>query len=466
MKLLLFGTGDYYKKYKKWFLTDDVIALLDNNPDKDGKTLDGHQIILPSCVKSLNYDYIVILSVHEKEMRKQLIDLGVKDDKIIASTQLFRYPAISRTKIEKQLILPDNISKEDFDNANKKDIILLMSYDLNLNGASLALYYAAVCLYDDGYKVIVASWDDGDLRYKLNDKGIPVIIDQNLELRTAKQIPWIKEIKKIFCNTIMYYNFLSDRDTDAKFVWWLHDPEIFYENLDKEILNSILQKNLFVFAVGDIAEKAIKHHIPSISTNRLLYGIPDVRINRKESKLLEMAVIANVQDYKGQDILIDALKELTDGELQQIHVRIIGNQNSVYAKKLAIESKAFGKTVEFIPPLNREQINEVYDDLDILVIPSRADTMPVTAVEAMQHHVVPLISDVVGTVEYIDDGVNGIIFKTENSDDLAQKIRWCINHRKRLSSIGDSARKVYDKYFSMDVFNRNLLNVVRNIFGY
>lgn len=119
MKIVLFGTGDYYNKYKKWFAPGDIVALLDNNSDKAGLTLDGHPVLLPEKITDLYYDYIVILSVHEKEMRKQLIDLGVEDDKIIASTQLFRQPEITSAKIEAQLFLPNSIRREDFDNYKK-----------------------------------------------------------------------------------------------------------------------------------------------------------------------------------------------------------------------------------------------------------------------------------------------------------------------------------------------------------
>lgn len=348
MKIVLFGTGDYYNKYKKWFAPGDIVALLDNNSDKAGLTLDGYPVLLPENIIDLYYDYIVILSVHEKEMRKQLIDLGVEDDKIIASTQLFRHPEITRTQIEAQLFLPDSISREDFDSVSKGDIILLMSYDLNLNGASLALYYAAICLNEAGYQVIVASWDDGQLRGMLNNKGIAVIVDQNLELRTEKQITWVRGYKKVLCNTLMYYNFLSDRDMDEKYIWWLHDPEIFYENLDKKILESISLNNLYVYAAGRIAASAVEKYIPGVEAKLLLCGIPDTEVHKLKSQQIEMAVIANVQEYKGQDILIDALKELSTDELQQLHVRIIGNLDSVYAKNLMIRSESLGNTVDFI----------------------------------------------------------------------------------------------------------------------
>lgn len=34
MKILLFGTGEYYQKYKKWFDKENIVALLDNDKDK------------------------------------------------------------------------------------------------------------------------------------------------------------------------------------------------------------------------------------------------------------------------------------------------------------------------------------------------------------------------------------------------------------------------------------------------
>lgn len=279
-----------------------------------------------------------------------------------------------------------------------------MSYDLNLNGASLALYYAARCLNDAGYHIVVASWDDGQLRYMLNDKGIPVIVDQKLELRTEKQITWLRGLNKVLCNTLMYYHFLSDRNMGTRFIWWLHDPDIFYENLDRSILESIPLKNLHVYAAGRIAASAVEKYVPGVKAKQLLYGIPDTEIHKRKSKLLEMAVIANVQEYKGQDILIGALKELSLYQLNQIHIRIVGNLDSAYAQSLIEDSESLGGVVEFVPTLSRGEINDVYDALDVLIVTSRTDTMSLTAGEAMQHHVMPLVSSAAGIADYIDSG--------------------------------------------------------------
>ena len=39
MKYIIFGTGEYYKRYKRWFLDRDVVVLLDNDTKKQGKMI-------------------------------------------------------------------------------------------------------------------------------------------------------------------------------------------------------------------------------------------------------------------------------------------------------------------------------------------------------------------------------------------------------------------------------------------
>ena len=82
MKYLLFGTGDYYERYKKWFDRDKVVALLDNSELKQGTSIDGIQVLSPEQGVVLCYDAIVILSFYVKAMKKQLIELGIDENKI------------------------------------------------------------------------------------------------------------------------------------------------------------------------------------------------------------------------------------------------------------------------------------------------------------------------------------------------------------------------------------------------
>ncbi len=86
--------------------------------------------------------------------------------------------------------------------------------------------------------------------------------------------------------------------------------------------------------------------------------------------------------------------------------------------------------------------------------------MPTVAAEAMMHGVPCILSDATGTAGYIQDGVDGIVFHSEDARSLAEKLVWCIEHPKQLSDMGMRARKVYENVFSMQVFEENVRNVL------
>ena len=82
MRFLLFGTGDYYNRFKKWFAQHEVLALLDNSVQKQYTEIDGLSVLPPKEGIDLPYDSIVILSFYVESMKKQLLSLGVEEDRI------------------------------------------------------------------------------------------------------------------------------------------------------------------------------------------------------------------------------------------------------------------------------------------------------------------------------------------------------------------------------------------------
>lgn len=113
--------------------------------------------------------------------------------------------------------------------------------------------------------------------------------------------------------------------------------------------------------------------------------------------------------------------------------------------------------------VDREEVARILEETDVLICPSREDPMPTVAAEAMACGIPCLISDAAGTVEYIRDGLDGFVFHSEDVKELALKIRWCVEHREKLEEIGRRSRQIFDRYFSMDVFEKNLLCLVKGI---
>ncbi len=258
-KYILFGTGDYYRRFRHWFDSRDVVAILDNDPNKQDSVLDGRPVIAPDEIKNLDYDAVVILSFYVTEMKKQLIELGVSLDRIFHFYDLH------------ELFLRE--AERSIGSAVDKKSILLLSHDLTLGGPALALYHAAIILKKSGYDVVYASMLDGDLRSKLEDSFIPVIIDERLQICTMRELPWVGRYDLLLCNTINFNVFLSDRDKKVPVIWWLHDSSFFYDGISDERLSDMDFDNIKVVSVGPVPRNAMGKYRSDISISDLIYGV-------------------------------------------------------------------------------------------------------------------------------------------------------------------------------------------------
>lgn len=87
MKLLIFGAGDAFKGFYtfniEYWKTVEICAILDNDKKKWGKNLYGFHVDAPSNLTKYCYDIILICSIYDKEIRKQLLfDFHVDESRI------------------------------------------------------------------------------------------------------------------------------------------------------------------------------------------------------------------------------------------------------------------------------------------------------------------------------------------------------------------------------------------------
>lgn len=461
MKYLLFGTGDYYERYTKWFDRDDIVALLDNSPKKQNTLIDGIKVLSPKEGIQLDFDVIVILSFYVKSMKAQLLELGV-DEKCI-----YHFYDLHKLLVDRAVHRPIKYYGNAESMLQGKNgfckRILLLSHDLTLGGPALALYHAAEILSEKGYEVIFSSMLDGPLRQQILDKNIPVIVDENLQIATMMDISWTSQFDLIVCNTISYYVFLSERNVKIPTIWWLHDSSFFYDGVDKEILKQIHTENLTVVSVGTVPRQAIQEFAPELSVGNLLYGVEDEKKKayntKKQSVCLRFTTIGYIEDRKGQDILVAAIKRLPQEVSEQCEFYLVGQNTSLMAQQIRDEIQDIPQVV-ITGVVGRDEISNILCETDMLLCPSREDPMPTVAAEAMMHSVPCILSDATGTAAYIHEGENGFVFMSEDVDELARKIQWCVENRSKIKGIGENARKLYEEYFSMKAFEIRLMEVI------
>ena len=363
MKFLLFGTGEYYNRYKIWFAKEDIIALIDNSKEKQGQYIDNILVIPPEAVCQYEFDAIVILSFYVKAMKFQLIQLGIEESRIY---HFFDLHNLIYHQVKKRAIHYYE-PKDKNESENKK--ILLLSHDLTLGGPALALYHAAQILRKNGYQAVYGSMLDGPLRRTLTEEGIPIIVDENLMIETMKEAEWTNGYSLIICNTMNYHVFLSERGQNVPVVWWLHDALFFYDGIRQEVMEKISQDNMQIWSVGPIPKKAVQTFRPDLQIEDLLYGVADQadRKNKVNSdSVIRFITIGYIEHRKGQDILLEAIKGLEDEFRKKAEFIFVGQNTSLMAQNL-IEASGNIPEIVITGLVDREEIDTLIGCISVPV---------------------------------------------------------------------------------------------------
>jgi len=161
--------------------------------------------------------------------------------------------------------------------------------------------------------------------------------------------------------------------------------------------------------------------------------------------------VGSISHRKGFEHLIEAASTLKD-KFPDLNFLIAGdrhhNEEDEYEKiKNLIDAKNLNDRV-FITG-NRNDVHLLLNSCDIFLMPSVAEGFGLALAEAMSSQCICIASDIEPFQEIIDNGVNGYLFKSKDSESLAEKITMILNKDKReLEKISVNARKKIEENFS------------------
>ena len=457
IRLVVFGTGAFYKKRKEKLNSIDntkVYIFIDNNANLWGTRLDDILIMPPSDLDKIEYDYIVLMSSYAVEMYEQLINMGVKPAKV-----LYWGNFVAKFTNNRKIYYACNS-----DNSRKQKQVLIITTNIDYNGGTMAAIYAAMCLQSKNYKVDLAAPESNTkLIQEINECGIDVIIYESLPY--IEEEKWIDKYGVVIVNVFQMIQCACEISQYKPVLWWIHEPSVLYNVILKQFRHYASEEKIKyanIYAVSDIAKENFNIHFPNRIKKILNYGIPDVKLLDKRTSTkqgLVFAVIGGICELKAQKIFLQAAKGIN--AVEPIEFWLIGALSKDAYGESIIEMARHAQNIKVLGVLSRKEIYKKYVDIDVVVCPSREDSLPIVITEAMMFHKVSIISDKTGTAHYIEEGKNGFIVEADNVDMLRDKMQWVVNHRDKLEDIGNRARETYEKYFSMKAFGDNLEKVIK-----
>jgi glycosyltransferase involved in cell wall biosynthesis len=160
-----------------------------------------------------------------------------------------------------------------------------------------------------------------------------------------------------------------------------------------------------------------------------------------------IGIIARLSDVKGHVYLIEAMKEVLR-EFPDARLLIVGDGKMKRDLAALVSRLEMERNVCFIPSV--KETEDVLAAMDLFVMPSLAEGLGLSLIEAMAAGLAVVGSDIGGIKSLIKHGYNGLLVEPANPKQLSLAILELLKNRVKAGALGANARDFVRKNFSQD----------------
>jgi glycosyltransferase involved in cell wall biosynthesis len=164
---------------------------------------------------------------------------------------------------------------------------------------------------------------------------------------------------------------------------------------------------------------------------------------------------------KGLDVLLKAWKHVAS-EVPGSRLTIIGGGDFRSFQGLA-DAELVAASVDFAGL--KDNVGEWYEKSGIFVLPSRYEGMSNALLEAMSYGKACVVTNISGSDDLIEDGLNGLKVPAENPDELARAILALMKDPRRAREFGKKARATVETRHTPAKIAERYAAVYRRLLG-
>lgn len=157
-------------------------------------------------------------------------------------------------------------------------------------------------------------------------------------------------------------------------------------------------------------------------------------------------------EQKSQRFLIDAVSKMSS---ENYEVWIIGDGELKNDLERQINILSVGNKVKLLG--FRPNIADYLASSDIFVLPSQWEQFPISILEAMMMKLPIIASKVNGISEEVGDC--GILIRSGNSDDIAEKLDILLSDKEQRRQLGDKGYKRYKTMFTNEIMGNKTIKI-------
>jgi glycosyltransferase involved in cell wall biosynthesis len=172
--------------------------------------------------------------------------------------------------------------------------------------------------------------------------------------------------------------------------------------------------------------------------------------------------VGNLIKRKGVSCLIESLNGLRE-KLSDFLVVIVGQGEELQDLKLMVNEYGLSPHVKFCGRVTKAALSDLYSAADVFALPSISEGHSVALLEAMASGLPIVASNIEGNNESVEDGVNGLLFKNANRQELAEKLAVVLTDQKLKQSMSAKSSEMYLKKFSTKIQIDNYLKIYSSL---
>ncbi len=241
----------------------------------------------------------------------------------------------------------------------------------------------------------------------------------------------------------------------------IHGPGIFFEP-QKWSLDTKAAEAAFVVCISNFCVSQLR-----IFTNRedwdkfsIVHCGVDTNVNVSESDSSEILFVGRLEELKGPHDLIHAFNFMLEGDPSlSSTLRFVGDGPARAALESQVEELGLRDSVYFEGYAPPDTVSEFLQNTAVFCLPSYAEGVPVSLMEAMVHGV-PVISTRVGGIsELIVDGESGLLISPGDTTQLAEALETLLGDPALRSKMGAAGIEKVSTEFSSAGQIESLVNL-------
>lgn len=216
-----------------------------------------------------------------------------------------------------------------------------------------------------------------------------------------------------------------------------------------------------VVALSAEWKEQLEKRLPGSTFTIIENGVPvPDKIQRRvgEEKMITILFLGNLSQRKGVWELVEAMR-IVDDSMKLVLAG--GEEDAGIGEKVnrEITEAGLSKKIEWLGPVFGEDKRMLLQNSDLYVLPSRAEGLPISLLEAMCAGL-PVVATTVGAIpSVIEDGKQGFLISPGDSKALADALTRLAYDKKLRSRLGKAARSRCAECYGVERAVKNYLRL-------